>query len=99
MGVTFDHVRAGFDAAWWEYLPRRSEADFQSWRDQEAWTERKYAMWERGERLPSQKPNSLMTYPCGDVFDSHRLEQTAIHVPHISAAERALAGVLCGTIR
>jgi hypothetical protein len=40
--------------AFGEYLPKRSEADFQEWRDQEAWTERKYAMWERGERMPSQ---------------------------------------------
>jgi hypothetical protein len=80
-------------------LSRRTEADFQAWRDARDWTARKYAMWERGERLPSQKPNSLMTCPCGDVFDSHRLEQTTIHVPHISAAEQALAGVPRGTIR
>jgi hypothetical protein len=50
-------------------------------------TERKYAMWERGERMPSQKPSSLMTCPCGETFDSHRLEHTVIHVPHITAAE------------
>jgi hypothetical protein len=48
-------------------------------------------MWERGERLPSQKPSSLMRCPCGEVFDSHRLENTVIHVPHISAAEIARA--------
>jgi hypothetical protein len=48
-------------------------------------------MWERGEKLPSQYPSSLMTCPCGETFDSHRLEHTLIHVPHISAAavERA----------
>jgi hypothetical protein len=42
-------------------------------------------MWERGERMPSQKPSSLMTCPCGEVFDSHRLEETQVHVPHITA--------------
>jgi hypothetical protein len=43
-------------------------------------------MWKRGERMPSQKPSSLMTCPCGQVFDSHRLEETVIHVPHITAS-------------
>ena len=32
-------------------LPNRTEADFQEWRDQRDWTARKYAMWERGEKL------------------------------------------------
>src|SRR6202035_1532781 len=41
-------------------LPRCSEADFQTWRDQQDWTEWKYAKWERGEKLPSQKRRSLM---------------------------------------
>jgi hypothetical protein len=66
------------------------EADgrrFSGWRDARDWTARKYAMWERGERLPSQKPSSLMTCPCGEVFDSHRPEQTLVHVPHITAAQ------------
>jgi hypothetical protein len=53
------------------------------------WTERKYARWDRGERSPSQKPSSLMTCPCGEMFDSHRLEHTVIHVPHITAAHVA----------
>jgi hypothetical protein len=53
---------------------------------QRDWTERKCAMWERSEKLPSQKPSSLMRCPCGEIiFDSHRLEHTLIHVPHITA--------------
>jgi hypothetical protein len=86
--ATFEAARAAFEAAWREYLPLRSEADFQAWRDQEAWTERKYAMWERGEWMPSQTASSLMTCPCGETFDSHRLEHTLVHVPHITR-ERA----------
>jgi hypothetical protein len=62
-------------------------ADFQAWRDQRDWTTRKYAMWQAGERLPSQKPSSLMRCPCGEIFDSHRLENTVIHVPHMTAAQ------------
>jgi hypothetical protein len=34
---------------------KRTKADYQAWRDQRNLTTRKYAMWERGERLPSQK--------------------------------------------
>jgi hypothetical protein len=30
-----------------------------------------------------------MKCPCGEVFDSHRLENTLIHVPHITAAHQA----------
>jgi hypothetical protein len=58
-------------------------------RDQRDWTERKYAMWETGEKMPSQKPNSLMRCPCGETFDSHLLEHTVIHVPHITKANQA----------
>jgi hypothetical protein len=87
IGGTFDDARAGFAAAWRVFLAKRTEADFQAWRDARDWTARKYAMWERGERMPSQKPSSLMTCPCGEVFDSHRLDHTVVHVPHISAAQ------------
>jgi hypothetical protein len=65
----------------------RTESDFQAWRDQRDWTTRKYAMWQAGERLRSQKPSSLMRCPCGEIFDSHRLENTVIHVPHMTAAQ------------
>jgi hypothetical protein len=83
---TFDQARADFEQAWVVFLSNRTEADFQKWRDARDWTAKKYAMWERGEKLPSQKPSSLMRCPCGEVFDSHRLENTVIHVPHITAA-------------
>ena len=53
----FDQARAGFEAAWAVFLADRTEADFQSWRDDRDWHTRKYAMWERGEKLPTQKPN------------------------------------------
>jgi hypothetical protein len=46
-------------------------------------------MWEAGERFPSQKPSSLMKCPCGETFDSHRLENTLIHVPHITVEHKA----------
>ena len=53
--ATFDEARADFDAAWRVFLSKRTEVDFQEWRDQRDWTARKYAMWEAGEGLPSQR--------------------------------------------
>jgi hypothetical protein len=84
--ATLDQARAAFEATWSVFLAKRTEADFQAWRDQRDWTARKYAMWARGEKLPSQKPSSLLTCPCGQVFDSHRLDETVVHVPHITAS-------------
>jgi Ni/Co efflux regulator RcnB len=49
---TFEQARAEFEAAWRVYLPKRSEADFQAWRDQQAWTAEKYRRFDRGERMP-----------------------------------------------
>jgi len=51
--ASFEAARAAFEAAWCEYLPKRTEADFQAWRDQRDWTKRKYAMWDAGEHTPS----------------------------------------------
>ena len=52
---TFDQARADFEVAWREFSVKRTEADYQAWRDQRDWTARKYAMWARGERFPSQQ--------------------------------------------
>jgi hypothetical protein len=68
------------------FLANRTEADFQEWRDQHDWTARKYGMWETGERLPSQWPTSIMGCARGESFDSHRLKESLIHVPHLSAS-------------
>jgi hypothetical protein len=62
--ATFYQARADFEAAWRIFLSNRSEADFQAWRDAD-WHARKQAMWEAGESLPSQRPNSMMQCPCG----------------------------------
>jgi hypothetical protein len=46
-------------------------------------------MWERGERMPSQMPSSLMTCPCGETFDSHDPEGSYVHRVHVYAAQAA----------
>ena len=55
---TFEQARADFEAAWRVFSARRTEDDYQAWRDQRVWTERKYAMWDRGERFPPQQPSA-----------------------------------------
>ncbi len=36
---TFDQARAEFERAWQRLLPKKTEADFQEWRDHNAFTE------------------------------------------------------------
>ncbi len=85
----FDQARRDFEAAWRVFSAKRTEADFQEWRDQSDWTARKYAMWERGEKLPSQIPTSMMGCPCGVRFDSHDPAGSYVHCGHIYAAQAA----------
>jgi hypothetical protein len=58
--ATFGQARAAFEEAWRVFLANRTEADFHEWRHARDWHEKKYAMWAAGEKLPSQKPSSLM---------------------------------------
>jgi hypothetical protein len=93
--ATFDQARADFESAWLVFLSKRTEADFQAWRDQRDWTARKYALWDAGKRLPPNewepgKPCSIyLKCPCGNIFNSHRLEENLVHVPHITAEHKA----------
>jgi hypothetical protein len=48
-------------------------------------------MWERGEKLPSQIPTTMMGCPCGVRFDSHDPAGSYVHRQHIYAAEAARA--------
>lgn len=50
VAVDLEAARAAFLRAWEEFLPRRTEADFEQWRQQQAYTAAKYARWDRGER-------------------------------------------------
>jgi hypothetical protein len=50
--ASFEAARAAFEAAWRDYLPNRTDADFQSWRDQVAWTGEKYRRFDRHALMP-----------------------------------------------
>ena len=49
----FEEARTAFEAAWRVFLAKRTEADFQEWREQQAWTAEKYRRCDRGERMPA----------------------------------------------
>jgi len=63
------------------------EADFEEWRAQQKWTAEKYARWERGWK--PQPWDGMITCPCGERFNSRRLADNLVHVPHITAAQKA----------
>lgn len=93
--ATFEDARAEFEAAWHVFLSKRTGADFQAWRHQRDWTARKYALWDAGKRLPpnewepEKRCSIFMKCQCGEIFNSHRLEDNLVHVPHISIAQGA----------
>ena len=49
--VTFERARTAFEAAWRVFLSKRTEADFQEWRDHRDWTAEKNRRFDRGERM------------------------------------------------
>jgi hypothetical protein len=72
-------------------LLKRTEADFQAWRDARDWTVKKYALWDAGKRLtPNEwepgKPCSIyLKYSCGDIFNSRR--PISLRSAHIAPRE------------
>jgi hypothetical protein len=66
---SFDQARADFEAAWAILLPHRSEADFEAWRKQRAFTAWKYAMHDAGCRMPTQSTTGRSRCFCGTEID------------------------------
>jgi hypothetical protein len=50
--TSFEEARVAFETAWCVFLWKRTEADFQAWRDQRDWTAEKHRRFDRGERMP-----------------------------------------------
>jgi hypothetical protein len=95
--ASFEEARADFEQAWRVFRSKRTEADFQEWRDDRDWTARKYALWDAGRRLeppsygPGKPAHRFRKCPCGDVFDMHGPEEVFVHVLHITATEAVLS--------
>ena len=73
----FDEARTGFEAAWKDYLPLCTDADFVEYRRQRAWTAWKYAMHDAGLPLPTQLASGRARCFCGAAID---IAVTDIHV-------------------
>ncbi|MBR1157024.1 hypothetical protein [Bradyrhizobium sp. JYMT SZCCT0428] len=75
--ASFDEARAGFEVAWKDYLSKCTEADFNDYRRQRAWTAWKYAMHEAGLPLPTQSTSGRALCFCGATID---IAVTDLHV-------------------
>jgi hypothetical protein len=82
----FDTARAGFDAAWKVFLPRRTEAEFEACRRQKQWTANKYALWDAGYR--NKLGRGPIQCACGAMFNPGIHEETMAHIEHITGRAR-----------
>jgi hypothetical protein len=53
--------RCGFYSGSRPFVAKRTEADFQAWREHQAWTAEKYRRFDRGERMPPDWQNVQQT--------------------------------------
>jgi hypothetical protein len=86
--ATFDEARACFEAAWKVYLTRCTEADFDEYRRQEAWTTWKYAMHDAGLKLPTQSADSRSRCLCGATIDIPGL-RSHVNTAHMTDPQQA----------
>ncbi|WP_229163405.1 hypothetical protein, partial [Bradyrhizobium brasilense] len=66
----FETARAAFEAGWLNFLPGCTEDDFRAYLRQQAFTNWKYTMWQRGCRLPTQNESGRSTCFCGAPLDA-----------------------------
>jgi hypothetical protein len=57
IAATFHEARLAFERAWAAFLARRTEADFEVWREHQACTAEKYRRFDRRERTPPDWPH------------------------------------------
>jgi hypothetical protein len=62
---TFEKARADFEAAWTDFLPRCSDADFDEHRFERAHLAWKYRMWDTGCRMPTLTAANRSRCFCG----------------------------------
>jgi hypothetical protein len=86
--ATFDQARADFEAAWRAYLPKCTEADFDEYRRQRAWTAWKYAMHDAGLPLPTQSTSGRARCFCGPDIDI-KGTRAHVHAAHMTDPNHA----------
>jgi hypothetical protein len=67
--VSLEQARADFEAAWTDYLPKCTPADFKEYRRQRAWTAWKYAMHDTGTKMPTLVQSGRSRCFCGAPID------------------------------
>ncbi|WP_315774839.1 MULTISPECIES: hypothetical protein [unclassified Bradyrhizobium] len=80
---TFEQARESFEAAWTDFVSRRSPADFEAWRRHRAFTAWKYAMWDAGCRMPAQSSTGRSRCFCGAPIDL-RTAESHIYACHMA---------------
>jgi hypothetical protein len=88
--------RADFGAA--IFLPKRAEADFQGWREAQAWTAWKYKMWETGHRLPAQSTSGRARW-LGQDASPEGVDQSWLARVRASRSSASRSSVLGGSQR
>jgi hypothetical protein len=84
---TFEEARDQWQAAWEVYLPRRTDFDFEEWRQHDRFMADKMA-----GRLSPPPPGHIMECACGTTFDSHVAAEVLQHAGHIYRAQQARLG-------
>jgi hypothetical protein len=83
---SFKAARRGFLPAWQALLPTLTEADFDSWRQQRAWTAWKYRMHDEHLKLPTERPDLRSRCFCGAAITHDGLLQH-VYSSHMEDAE------------
>jgi hypothetical protein len=76
--------RTDFEAAWKEYLPKCPQADFDEYGRSVAWASWKYAMWDKGCRMPTQSTDGRSRCFYGEPIDTTGVDQH-VYTAHMAA--------------
>jgi hypothetical protein len=82
--ASFDQARLAFESAWRVLLTKRTEADFDEYRNHRDWTAWKYAMWDSGCKLPTQLASGQSRCFCGAGINIKGTRQH-VHLAHMDA--------------
>jgi hypothetical protein len=85
---TFDEARDDSEAAWKDYLPQCTEADFVEHRRQRAFTAWKYAMHDASLPLPTQSATGRARCFCGAAINLATMDRH-VHEEHLTERQHA----------
>ena len=80
--ASFEAARAAFEAAWLIFSARRTEADYQAWRDHRDLTAWKYAMRDAGRQLPTCFPSGRSQCFCGAPIEIATMDRHVLAEHH-----------------